>query len=545
MGADYASDMYSFGMLLFYMHFPTKISALAPGMVQVPSSCDAELGNLILSLLEVEPRKRPLAAAALMHPYFRITFVDKLLQDGEVVEQKRKLDAVRNVIERTRSLNRGAFDTIFVHRSDVVHDVLQHFMNMPLAKMTHFLKVNFVDEPGIDEGGLLTELTSVFFEKAFEEAAGLFETCDSDLRSRTRKREASMNLSASSAEDISPQDVASAAIANARTNTHSHTHTNTNMFMSSSDIVLPMKGATSEQSLRCFRAFGRVLVKCLYEGKRTGSRLCPSIFKFITDSSPNMRDLQMYDAQTAKSLQWTLATVGVEEFGFHFEEVGAPELGDVNDHNKAKFVRMKIDEILVKCRMSQLSAIRDGFTEALKALSQEAAPFMSLLSHTDWRIMLCGSSSVNATQIISALRFSGFPMRSMLPRWLKEILLSSPEDDLRKFLVFTTGSPSLVVASSPPPGAAGEAASASAFTADADADADTAAFVTAGGFDRDRAEQEEALTRIEVRFQSRSTSLPVAHTCFFQLDIPNYHDKETLHRKLLYAIHNANTFEIV
>jgi E3 ubiquitin-protein ligase NEDD4 len=40
-------------------------------------------------------------------------------------------------------------------------------------------------------------------------------------------------------------------------------------------------------------------------------------------------------------------------------------------------------------------------------------------------------------------------------------------------------------------------------------------------------------------------SLPVAHTCFFHLDIPDYKDKETLQNKLLYAIQNANTYEIV
>ena len=50
----------------------------------------------------------------------------------------------------------------------------------------------------------------------------------------------------------------------------------------------------------------------------------------------------MYDPQTARSLQWTLATAGVEEFGLHFESVGAPELGPVTDLNKVAFVGRKI-----------------------------------------------------------------------------------------------------------------------------------------------------------------------------------------------------------
>ncbi len=269
------------------------------------------------------------------------------------------------------------------------------------------------------------------------------------------------------------------------------------------EVVLPCAGDKSPAKLLIFRGIGRAIVKALYEGRRVGSRLCPSVFKYITNSSPNMRDLQMFDPQTAKSLQWTLATVGVEEFGLHFESVGAPALGAVTDSNKSKFVRMKIDRILVQSRAAQLEAIKDGFSEALRAVSEEAAPFMSLLSHTDWRVMLCGDSAVSAPQIIAALNFTGFPKKSELPQWLKEILLTSSEDHLRKFLVFATGSPSLSSSTS------------------------------------------NSGVKINVRFQSRSGSLPVAHTCFFQLDIPNYRDKETLQNKLFYSIQNANTFEIV
>jgi hypothetical protein len=257
--------------------------------------------------------------------------------------------------------------------------------------------------------------------------------------------------------------------------------------------------------LKKLEAFGRAIVKALYEGRRLGGRLCPSVFKFITDSPPSMRDLQMFDPQQAKSLQWMLATVGVEEFGLHYESVDAPELGPVTDANKAKFVRMKIEHVLVKCRIKQLQAIKTGFAEALKALSEEAAPFLSLLSHTDWRVMLCGDFVVSAQQIVAACTFTGFPNKSETPQWFKEILLASSEDHLRKFLVFVTGSPSLSPLSS---------------------------------------SRSKSVT-INVRHQNRTGSLPIAHTCFFQLDIPIFKDKETLQSKLLYSVQNANTFEIV
>ena len=245
------------------------------------------------------------------------------------------------------------------------------------------------------------------------------------------------------------------------------------------------------------------MVKALYEGRRIGNRLCPSVFKFLTDTSPTMRDLQMFDPQTARSLQWTLATIGVEEFGIHFESVGEPEHGVVNDGNKSKFVRSKIEQILVKSRHPHLLAIKAGFSEALRSLSEEAAPFLSLLSHTDWRVMLCGDTAISGPQVNAALKYSGFPKKSLVPQWLKEIILSFSEDHLRKFLVFVTGCPSLASTSS---------------------------------FGR---------VEINVRYQARSGALPVAHTCFFHLDIPDYKEKEVLQSKLLYAIQHATSFEIV
>lgn len=100
------------------------------------------------------------------------------------------------------------------------------------------------------------------------------------------------------------------------------------------------------------------------------------------------------------------------------------------------------------------------------------------------------------------MRFSGFGKRSCVPQWLKEIVLSFSEDYLRKFLVFITGCPSL----------------------------------TSGVGGR---------IEINVRGQARSGALPVAHTCFFHLDVPDYKDKETLQAKLMYAISNAQGFEVV
>lgn len=50
---------------------------------------------------------------------------------------------------------------------------------------------------------------------------------------------------------------------------------------------------------------------------------------------------------------------------------------------------------------------------------------------------------------------------------------------------------------------------------------------------------------ITVRCQPRSAALPAAHTCFFQLDVPDYDKESVLRHKLLQAVNNTASFDVV
>eukprot|EP00602_Paraphysomonas_sp_CaronLab_P011304 CAMPEP_0185039532 /NCGR_PEP_ID=MMETSP1103-20130426/36457_1 /TAXON_ID=36769 /ORGANISM="Paraphysomonas bandaiensis, Strain Caron Lab Isolate" /LENGTH=1230 /DNA_ID=CAMNT_0027578455 /DNA_START=47 /DNA_END=3739 /DNA_ORIENTATION=- len=468
--AVFASDMYSVGVVLFFLHFPNELNRVIPGNTVIPSSCDAELANLIQSLLDIDSSKRPTAAHALNHPYIRSTFVDQMVLEGEVVDQNRKLHAVRDLFKRVRSENRTNLERITIRREHVVDDMLRVFQSIPLGRMRALLRVTFEGEAGVDEGGMLQELFSIFFEAILTDGGSIFEG------SASVQREISGTINGSPSE----------------------------VRVSNTYFLPAASKSIGAERLEIYNIFGRLLIKSLYEGCRIGSKLCPSVFKYITGTPPTIRDLQMFDPTMARSLQWALATGNVNDFGLHFESVGAPELGPVTDKNKSLFVKKSIEKILIIDREIGLQAIKDGFSEGLNALSVEGAPFMTLLSHLDWRVLICGDSKINSASVVAAFRFSGFRRKSKVPQWLNEIVMAFSEDMLRKFMVFVTGSASLPSSSS----------TGDEFT-------------------------------INVRGQRSSSALPIAHTCFFHLDIPDYPDKDTLQRKLIYAFQNACTFEIV
>lgn len=455
--------MFSAGAIMYFLHFPQNMSRFIPGDLTLPPSCDLDLADIIQKLVQIDPALRPSASSSLNHPYIRSTFVDQMVLDGELVDQNKKIHAVKDLFRRLRRENRQNFLKINVNRNSIVSDVLRIFEEIPLPKMKHLLKISFEGEVGVDEGGMLVEFFHLFFDRLFSGTDGYFHGPPS----------------------TAPND---------------NTSNPSNI-----QYVLPSSSASSHRKLIHYEIIGRLLMKSLYCNCRVANRLCPVVWKYIPNTTPslNIRDLQFYDPVLAKSFQWILVTSHVEDIGLNFDSLNMP--GEpVNDNNKDLFIQKSIEKHLILDHRTELDAIRKGFIDCLEALSEEAAPFITLLSHTDWRVLLCGDLCISPSKVIELLQFTGFNRKSKIPIWLKEIILEFDEMTLRKFLVFVTGTPSL-----PTP------------------------------------DDGVSSYHINVRGQYRSTALPIAHTCFFHLDIPDYKEKETLLSKLLYAIDNASTYEIV
>ncbi|MES1917773.1 MAG: hypothetical protein MHM6MM_009479 [Cercozoa sp. M6MM] len=43
--------------------------------------------------------------------------------------------------------------------------------------------------------------------------------------------------------------------------------------------------------------------------------------------------------------------------------------------------------------------------------------------------------------------------------------------------------------------------------------------------------------------RAHDAALPVSHTCFFSMELPNYSSDETMREKLLYAVHNCQAID--
>eukprot|EP00612_Vaucheria_litorea_P002698 CAMPEP_0171455590 /NCGR_PEP_ID=MMETSP0945-20130129/2423_1 /TAXON_ID=109269 /ORGANISM="Vaucheria litorea, Strain CCMP2940" /LENGTH=190 /DNA_ID=CAMNT_0011980859 /DNA_START=477 /DNA_END=1049 /DNA_ORIENTATION=- len=189
----------------------------------------------------------------------------------------------------------------------------------------------------------------------------------------------------------------------------------------------------------------------------------------------------------------------VKNLGLSFEDLGIEGGLSVTSYNRAEYVQRKIQRVLVDSRREALDAIKDEINASLWRLSSDAPDLMNLLAAPDWRVLLCGEAHISSAQVVSKLSWFGFPPASMIPKWLPDLLNSFDEDALRRFLVFVCGSPSLPL----------------------------------------------DLETVVVRCQPRSPALPVAHTCFFHLDVPDYASEAMLRKKFVQAISESGTFDIV
>ena len=124
------------------------------------------------------------------------------------------------------------------------------------------------------------------------------------------------------------------------------------------------------------------------------------------------------------------------------------------------------------------------------------------MSATDWNLLLSGEDDLTAEAVMSVLKFQGYSSTSRIPKWLPSLVQQFSPDNLRRFLIFCTGSPSL------PPAVASS-------------------------------------VEILVQRQPTSEALPVAHTCFFKLDLPDYSDQGIFQAKLMKAIRECGTFDRV
>ena len=367
------------------------------------------LADLIRCMLNRNPEHRPQANEILAHPYFVVPIVSDYVQNKNLVASDEKIQALRAFLHVIRASQRQP-TLISISRQQIVASVCSVFDQFQEGELLRPLMVVFQGEQGIDEGALLSEMFTLFFQELV-------------IKEKI--------LVAKTSEDGSESDGADASLEYG------------------SEYTISNEPSISEQKLV---SIGKALLKCIVENRPLPLRLNVSVLKYLVGVEPTMQDLESFDKTMAHSLKRLMmmskedleaSDLDFSEFPVDFMVANDATLSattPVTTINVHRYVQLKIKYELVGKREKNLSFVKKGFMSA-----SLLEPHLRLLSATEIMMLLCGQQHLHPTALIQSLDFQGFPPTSNTPRFLAQIIQSLSQNNLRRFLRLCTGGVSIPI----------------------------------------------------------------------------------------------------
>jgi len=177
---------------------------------------------------------------------------------------------------------------------------------------------------------------------------------------------------------------------------------------------------------------------------------------------------------------------------------GGEDLPVTND-NKEEFVNLVIN-YYINLSQNQMEVIKSAFYEFVPI------DFIQEFEPNELEQLICGIQQIDINDLRANTEYGeGFSESTQTIKLFWEVLLQFQEDELSKFLQFTTGTSKVPV----------------------------------GGFCH--LSGSNGPQKIQI-IPKKLYGLPTAHSCFNRLELPVYTDKEKLKRELLYAITETSGF---
>ncbi|KAI3703086.1 hypothetical protein L6452_28841 [Arctium lappa] len=273
------------------------------------------------------------------------------------------------------------------------------------------------------------------------------------------------------------------------------------------------------EHLSYFKFVGRVVAKALFDGQLLDVYFTRSFYKHILGVKVTYHDIEAVDPDYYKNLKWllendvsdildlTFSMDADEEKHILYEktEVTDYELKPggrnirVTEETKHEYVDLVAEHILTNAIRPQINSFLEGFNELIPH------DLISIFNDKELELLISGLPEINLDDLKANTEYTGYTVGSNVAVWFWEVVKAFNKEDRARLLQFVTGTSK----------------------------------VPLEGF--------KALQGISgpQRFQIHKAygapeRLPSAHTCFNQLDLPEYPSKEQLQERLLLAIHEAS-----
>ncbi|KAJ3553249.1 hypothetical protein NM688_g3714 [Phlebia brevispora] len=268
--------------------------------------------------------------------------------------------------------------------------------------------------------------------------------------------------------------------------------------------------AINPEHLSFFKFVGRIIGKAIFDGRLLDAYFARSLYRQILGKPVDYRDVEWVDPEYYKSLCWILEndpsaleltfSVEADEFGVNqiieLKEGGASL--PVTQENKREFVQLSAQYRLYSSIKDQIEALLTGFYEIIPK------DLITIFDEKELELLISGTPDIDVDEWRSATEYNGYTSSDPVIVWFWRALKSFNREERAKVLSFATGT----------------------------------SRVPLGGFVDLQGVQ--GVQRFSIhRAYGDPDRLPQAHTCFNQIDLPQYSSYEMLRQQLLLAIHEG------
>ncbi|KAF1836843.1 hypothetical protein BDW02DRAFT_492631 [Decorospora gaudefroyi] len=264
------------------------------------------------------------------------------------------------------------------------------------------------------------------------------------------------------------------------------------------------------EHLMFFKFIGRIIGKALYEGRVLDCHFSRAVYKQIMGKQVNLKDMETLDLEYYKSLEWMIhhdiTDIITETFSVEVEAFGEMQTVDliengrnipVTEDSKHEYVRLITEHRLTGAVQEQLEHFLKGFHEIVPA------ELVSIFSEQELELLISGLPDINVDDWKNNTEYHNYTAASPQIQWFWRAVRTFEKEEQAKLLQFVTGTSK----------------------------------VPLNGFKE--LEGMNGFSKFNIhRDYGSKDRLPSSHTCFNQLDLPEYESYEDL-RKALYTAMTA------
>ncbi|KAJ5669993.1 uncharacterized protein N7477_005356 [Penicillium maclennaniae] len=268
-----------------------------------------------------------------------------------------------------------------------------------------------------------------------------------------------------------------------------------------------LSGVNSEH-LMFFKFIGRIIGKALYEGRVLDCHFSRAVYKCILGRSVSIKDMETLDLEYYKSLLWMLENditdIITETFAIETDAFGEIQVIDlipdgrnipVTQENKEEYVQRVVEYRLVESVREQLDNFLKGFHEIIPP------DLISIFNEQELELLISGLPEIDVDEWKNHTEYHNYSASSSQIQWFWRAVRSFDKEERAKLLQFVTGTSK----------------------------------VPLNGFKE--LEGMNGVSKFNIhRDPGNKDRLPSSHTCFNQLDLPEYESYEDLRQRLYTAM---------